>query len=378
MSKSNVLTVYYKPVDGGLCKRLTRGMKAILEEGHVLHYLSTKPFDVTHTNCTFHRFWWPPTQNTDSYLFWAIFHIVAPFQLAYIAKKNTIDTSFVFANTYALLLQPTRIFLGIPLKLFLRADAITNHQLNAQPKWLIIIETFFEGLAITGVDIVGVSGSLVESVRKRNTRLKTKSYFVLRNDLPRVDVQQLREPFRSRILRFSCIANLETRKNQELLIEAVKGIDTDETDFRLNFYGEGSMRNELQSKVDLVGLEKRLTLAGWKTQAHIWSNTDIVLLPSLHEGAPNAVLEGLVRRIAILASDIPEHREILPSECLVSVSDKSAWTKRIVGILEKPEKACDLVLAQECSRKKLMFDWDSRFVDIVVGNYIEPSGADEY
>jgi len=36
----NILTCYYRPKPGGFCKRLFRAINALLDRGHIVHYLA--------------------------------------------------------------------------------------------------------------------------------------------------------------------------------------------------------------------------------------------------------------------------------------------------------------------------------------------------
>ncbi|MCI5141015.1 MAG: glycosyltransferase, partial [Candidatus Electrothrix sp. ATG1] len=102
---------------------------------------------------------------------------------------------------------------------------------------------------------------------------------------------------------------------------------------------------------------------GW-----FWQETDLLLMPSLHEGAPNAVLEALATETPVLASDIPEHQEILPQECLLSLTDAGAWQEKLEAITENPQYQLNqLVAAQERTCDHLRFDWDEKIACCILG-----------
>ena len=136
---ARILTSYYRPKPGGLCKRLFRAIEGLLAEGHEVHYLSVVPFPIDHANCHWHRFPWPP-DHTEGLLFWLAFHLLAPVALLHLALRHRVTHTFAFATTYALCLQPARVVARIPLAIFLRADALENHRLLGRPGWLIGLE----------------------------------------------------------------------------------------------------------------------------------------------------------------------------------------------------------------------------------------------
>jgi N-acetylgalactosamine-N,N'-diacetylbacillosaminyl-diphospho-undecaprenol 4-alpha-N-acetylgalactosaminyltransferase len=70
----------------------------------------------------------------------------------------------------------------------------------------------------------------------------------------------------------------------------------------LYLYGIGPEENSLQKLVEALGVQKRVTFMGWGNAVHmIWENIDLLLFPSLHEGAPNAILEALAYDVPVCA-----------------------------------------------------------------------------
>ena len=85
--------------------------------------------------------------------------------------------------------------------------------------------------------------------------------------------------------------------------------------------GDGPARTLLLARAQQLNLGGKVRFRGWVERDRIWPEVDVLLLPSLHEGMSNAVLEALASSIPVLASDVPEHREVLPSGCLVDPRD---------------------------------------------------------
>ena len=131
---TRVLTSYYRPKPGGFCKRLFRGIAALLDGGCEVHYLAVVKFPIEHPHCFFHRFPWP-AGRTDGWLFWGVFHLLAPPALLYLGVRHRITHAFAFGPNYALFLQPLRWIKRIPLSLFLRADTIENHRIKGRRSW---------------------------------------------------------------------------------------------------------------------------------------------------------------------------------------------------------------------------------------------------
>lgn len=359
-----ILTCYYRPKPGGFCKRLFRAIEALLARGHSIHYLAVVPFPIEHPNCHFHHFPWP-TDKTSGYLFWAVFHLLAPLLLSYLAVRYRIERLFAFGYTYSFLFQPTRIIKRVPLVLFLRADTVKNHQIKKRHPLLINIEYFLEGLGIVGTNMYGVSQTLTDAVQNRHSILVPQSTSLLRNEIPSIFWKKKQDNQLSlRRLRVACVGVLEKRKNQLFLLKVFEHLTAEQ--MQLFLYGTGPDEALLQHIVKKKNIADRAIFKGWVQAEQIWSETNLLLMPSQHEGAPNAVLEALATGTPVLASDIPEHREILPPVCLLPLTDEKAWIKKIQEIAINPEAELNrLIVAQDSASKHLRFDWDEKIVQCI-------------
>ncbi len=359
-----ILTSYYKPKPGGLCKRLFRAINALLTAGHEVHYLAVAPFPIEHSRCYFHRFPWPEN-STNTLLFWGMFHLLAPLFLVFIGYRHKVAYGFAFGHTYSLIMQPLRLLKHIPLTLFLRGDSLQNHILKGRHQLLLSLETLFEGPALSDVRLFCVSQTLADKVRARHRFLKPHQTGILRNHIHTIpirfhDGRQYTYP-----LTLSCVGIIEHRKNQRLLLDVMEQIKAEQA--RLCLFGIGPQEEELKTLVRQKGMEERISFMGWRKPEEIYSTTDLLLMPSLHEGAPNAVLEALEHGIPVLASDIPEHREILPLTNLLSIENSEEWASRIKMVLADPESSLsDIFIAQQPYAEQLCFDWDERIVNMIV------------
>ena len=359
---AKILTSYYRPKPGGFCKRYFRGINALLEEGCEVHYLAVVQFPIKHQHCFFHRFPWP-AGYTDTWLFWGVFHLLAPPILFYLGMRHRITHSFAFGPTYALFMQPLRWIKRIPLSLFLRADTIENHRIKGRSQWLIRLETILEGLAICGVHLYGVSDVLTRTVVERHSLFKPLVSHTLRNDIQCRQHKQDVKPHKP--LRMACVGVLEQRKNQALILHSLALLAAYSP--RVDIYGSGPDKEKLEQLAQNLDIVQRVHFKGWVMADDIWPQVDLLLMPSLHEGAPNAVLEAMERGIPVLASDIPEHREILSTEALLALEDVNQWVSRLAKILDEPVSSLSKLLDAQCHcAGKLYFDWNAHFLSSVL------------
>jgi glycosyltransferase involved in cell wall biosynthesis len=100
--------------------------------------------------------------------------------------------------------------------------------------------------------------------------------------------------------------------------------------------GEGPLREQLRVHAEKLGV--RLTIVPpVRDVAPYLRDASVVVLPSLYEGLPNVLLEALATGCAVVATDLPGHREVIRSGengLLVPSSDVEALTGAIENALE--------------------------------------------
>jgi glycosyltransferase involved in cell wall biosynthesis len=249
--------------------------------------------------------------------------------------------------------------------MFIRADTIENHRLKGRGPLLLVLERCLEGFGIANVRCFGVSQTLINSITSRHNIFKPKCNEMLRNDitrLPPADASAFKVAYP---LRLACVGILEKRKNQAFMLEVFEKLDSQKA--QLYFYGVGPEEQALKQVVREKGQNNNVHFMGWVETVKIWQNVDILLMPSLHEGASNAILEAFEIGIPILASDIPEHREILSENNLLSIHHPRVWIDRLEKILQEPEiKLKRIMHSQFPYAQRLYFDWNDKICKLIL------------
>jgi len=359
-----VLTCYYRPRPGGCCKRYFRAIMALLKRGHTVHYLAVCPFPVNHPLCHFHRFPWP-IKKTENLFFWGVFFMLAPLQLLFLGLRHRVSHLFAFDSLYVFLLQPVRILKRIPLSFYVRGDAIEQHRHKGHGKFVMSAEKFTEAIAIANIQLYSVSKALERTVLSRHHFFRPKFYEVFPNEIPQLDF--IRQPKQSSCIHMACVGILEKRKNQSFIIDCMQHIKAESA--KLFLYGTGPAELVLKEQVKSLHLQDRVIFAGWIDAEILWPQVDLLLFPSLLEGSPNALLEAIACGVAVLASDIPEHREILSSSCLLGLTEKKSWVKYMQRVVQEKENILSR-LREEQSRHSnhLRFDWDGEVVKRILND----------
>jgi glycosyltransferase involved in cell wall biosynthesis len=230
---------------------------------------------------------------------------------------------------------------------------------------LLVLEQWLEGFGIANVRCFGVSETLINSITSRHSCLKPKCSEILRNNLTRWPPDGGSAFNVVFPLRLACVGILEKRKNQAFMLEVFEKLDSQKA--QLYFYGVGSEEETLKLAVKGKRLNKNVHFMGWIETDRIWQNVDILLMPSLHEGASNAILEALESNIPILASDIPEHREILSENNLLFIHNSMTWADRLEKILQVPEIELKRIMNSQLPyARRLYFDWDDKICKLIL------------
>lgn len=130
---------------------------------------------------------------------------------------------------------------------------------------------------------------------------------------------------------------LVMQKRFDILIKAFSSA-VKEMDARLIILGEGPGRETLQELVRDLGMEDKVSLAGFQGNPYQFlSRADIFVLSSAYEGLPMVILEAMACGVPVISTDCRSGpREILQGgRCglLVPVGDEDALSKGIVTLL---------------------------------------------
>ncbi|MCY1408794.1 Glycosyltransferase Gtf1 [compost metagenome] len=111
---------------------------------------------------------------------------------------------------------------------------------------------------------------------------------------------------------FGAIGRLVPVKGHIHLLRAFAEIKDERPDALLAIIGEGRARPELEAAIAELGLEGRALLLGAKDDALQYVRAfDAFVMPSLSEGLPLALLEGMSGHLSVIGSDIPSLKPIL-------------------------------------------------------------------
>ncbi|HLE98288.1 MAG TPA: glycosyltransferase family 4 protein [Gaiellaceae bacterium] len=129
------------------------------------------------------------------------------------------------------------------------------------------------------------------------------------------------------------IGRIERQKGYDVLIRALAEVEAGS----LFLVGDGSERGALEELAQRVGVADRVMWAGWSKDAGSFLRSfDVFALPSRFEGFPLALLEALLARSAVVATDVGSVAEVVldgETGLLVPPEDPAALARAIELLL---------------------------------------------
>lgn len=138
------------------------------------------------------------------------------------------------------------------------------------------------------------------------------------------------------------IGKLSAQKGHEYLLQALAIARDALCPFKLLIAGEGELREELENLVIELGLERSVSFLGFVNDIGVLlSAVDLVVMPSLFEGHPIALIEAMAAGKAVVASDvggIPEVIEPGKTGTLVPPRDTNGLASAISAARNTPQE----------------------------------------
>jgi len=138
-------------------------------------------------------------------------------------------------------------------------------------------------------------------------------------------------------------ARLQPVKGHRYFLEAAATVLGNEPDAHFVLVGDGPLRPVLEKHATNLGIADRVHLLGDRTDvAQLISAFDLLVLSSLHEGLPNAVMEAMTAGVPVVATAVGGTKELITdgeTGYLAAPGDSSALADRILFALRDPNSA---------------------------------------
>jgi glycosyltransferase involved in cell wall biosynthesis len=116
----------------------------------------------------------------------------------------------------------------------------------------------------------------------------------------------------SEIFHIVGLGRLTHQKGFDVLIDAARKLPSSPP-WRIDIYGDGPLRGDLQRQINRHGLQQRIGLCGYTSQPHaVLQNADLFVLSSRYEGFGLVIAEAMLHGVQIVSTDCRHGpREIL-------------------------------------------------------------------
>jgi glycosyltransferase involved in cell wall biosynthesis len=149
------------------------------------------------------------------------------------------------------------------------------------------------------------------------------------------------------------IARLVPVKGHSFFFEAAQRIISFFPQVKFLVVGDGPLRKELEDLVDQMGIKKDVIFLGFrKDLSKIYADLDAVVLTSLNEGLPVAVIEGMASAKPVVAFDVGGVKDLIQDNVtgiLVPFGDVHKLADSVMRLLKDPLE-CER-LGQNARRK---------------------------
>ena len=169
------------------------------------------------------------------------------------------------------------------------------------------------------------------------------------------------------------VGRLHPQKNHELLIESFAKIEKNHPDWKVEIYGEGEHRQELNRKITALGLQGKIFLKGATRDIDsVYASAAIHAFPSLCEGFGLVVIEAMSAAVpAVSVSGVyPSSGFVVQSNSgLIAEPTPDDFSAKLETLINDPELRrkmgeSGVAYARNFSSESVLEKWESLFQDI--------------
>ncbi len=140
---------------------------------------------------------------------------------------------------------------------------------------------------------------------------------------------------------FVSMARFYPQKNQRLLISAFRNVLDVYPDCRLTIYGEGPLREQLESQINNLGLNDYVSLPGVTNNIiEALGNASVYVCSSDYEGMPNSVIEAMVCGVPTISTKVMGAVDLIENGengLLVNVGNEDELSDAMIKLISDKE-----------------------------------------
>lgn len=166
--------------------------------------------------------------------------------------------------------------------------------------------------------------------------------------------------------RIVSMGRLMPQKNQKMLLDAFQGVLKQYPDYQLIIYGEGPVREELESYAKDIGISGNVSLPGNISAVHeLIKTAEMFVLSSNYEGMPNALIEAMCLGLPVISTEVSGAVDLITDHengILTEINNREKLETAMLELIENPLLAEKLAqnavgLNTELELNKIMNQW---------------------
>lgn len=169
-------------------------------------------------------------------------------------------------------------------------------------------------------------------------------------------------------LKLLFVGRLDLQKGLDTLLRAL-AVLPDGLAWQLDIYGAGPLEADLHHLASGLGLTELINFAGRSDDMpSVYREADLLILPSLHEGMPNVILEAMASGLPVLATDIGGSRELLQDwapDWLIPAGNVTALAKALQCAIAQSHILVELGMR---ARREIEMHYDFK---VLTNEYLE-------
>jgi glycosyltransferase involved in cell wall biosynthesis len=165
------------------------------------------------------------------------------------------------------------------------------------------------------------------------------------------------------------VGRLVSVKGLDYLLMAMKEVVKECPTVRLFIVGDGPLEDNLRRMTKELDLEDNIIFTGIRQDIpDFLAASDVVVLPSLHEGMPNVVLEAMVAGRAVVTSNITSMPEIIKhGETGLLIEPKNPEKLRESLLLLLKNEELRKTLGENAKKISRKYSWDVLIDEVIEG-----------
>jgi glycosyltransferase involved in cell wall biosynthesis len=185
---------------------------------------------------------------------------------------------------------------------------------------------------------------------RQHPQMNASNFVIIHNGVNITEADKYKVNYSPEIIIFIFVGRLATEKNPEALLKAFSEIKSMNTE--LWFLGDGPLRPQLEEQINTLGLAARVQLLGRHMNVkEFMSKANCLVMSSVYEGLPMAVLEAGSIGLPVLSTPVGCVPEVLDNNCglIANIKDFPAILDEIAGNYHQMAKRGMLLYQRICT-----------------------------